>query len=113
MASGRKYDSSNDKFYHSREWQAVRQQVLSRDGYLCQVCKRAGRLTPATTVHHITPVRVDPSKRLDPSNLECICKACHNQEHTERAKSKQAKAKQIKQARRAGVVKFKANPEMF
>lgn len=107
----KRYSKTYDKFYHSPEWQAVRQQVLDRDCYLCQVCKRAGRVTPATTVHHIVPVRVDYSKRLDPANLETICKACHNAEHTERAKSLHDKQVKLKAERRPDVFEFKANPE--
>lgn len=107
-----KYKSNYNSFYHSREWQAVRRQVLERDGYLCQVCKRAGRVTPADTVHHITPVRVDYSKRLDPANLEAICRACHNAEHTERAKSSKAKATKIKAQRRPDTLVFSSNPEI-
>lgn len=109
---GRKrYGKTFNKFYHSSEWQAVRRQVLDRDHYLCQVCKRAGRITPATTVHHITPVRVDYSKRLDPANLETICKACHNAEHSERAKSLHDKQTKLKSEKRRDVVIFRANPE--
>ncbi|MCD7134037.1 HNH endonuclease [Limosilactobacillus rudii] len=85
--------------------------MLQRDNYLCQVCKRAGRITPATTVHHIKAVRVDYGKRLDPNNLETICKACHNAEHNERAKSLHDKQEKIKSARRSDVFVFNANPE--
>lgn len=109
----RKYKTDYDGFYHSKEWQAVRRQVLARDSYLCQVCKRAGRITPASTVHHITPVRVDYSKRLDPTNLETICPACHNREHDERAKSVKAKATKIKAQRRPDTVVFSSNPEIY
>lgn len=109
--SNKRYSKSYDSFYHSPEWQAVRRQVLDRDHYLCQVCKRAGRVTPATTVHHITPVRVDYSKRLDPANLETICKACHNAEHNERAMSLHDKQRKLKAKKRMDVFTFKANPE--
>lgn len=110
--SRKKYGNSYDEFYHSREWQVVRRVVLQRDHYLCQVCKRAGRITPATTVHHITPVRVDYSKRLDLSNLETICKACHNAEHRERTQSLKKKQNKIKNEKSKAVVVFKANPEI-
>lgn len=110
--SSRRYKKSYDKFYHSLEWQAVRQQVLDRDHYLCQVCKRAGRITPATTVHHIVPVRADYSRRLDPSNLETICKACHNAEHNERGKSLHAKKVKLKAEKRKDVFVFNPNPEI-
>lgn len=110
--TSRRYKSNYDRFYHSTEWQAVRRQVLERDHYLCQVCKRARRITPATTVHHIIPVRVDYSKRLDPSNLETICKACHNAEHNERTQSLHDKRVKLKTEKRHDVFVFKANPEL-
>ena len=109
---GRKYTDNYNAFYHSKEWQAVRRRVLQRDNYLCQVCKRAGRITPATTVHHIKAVRVDYSKRLDPNNLETICKACHNAEHNERTKSLHDKQTKLKAEKNSDIFTFKANPEL-
>lgn len=111
--ANRRYKTNYNSFYHSTEWQAVRRQVLQRDNYLCQVCKRAGRITPATTVHHITPLRVDYSKRLDPANLETICNACHNKEHNERAQSLATKKRKLKAQKSDGVAVFKANPEIY
>lgn len=69
------------EFYHSPAWEALRQQVLARDAYLCQQCLREHRITPADTVHHIVSIKQDWSRRLDPSNLEAICRACHNRLH--------------------------------
>lgn len=109
----RRYSKSNDGFYHSKEWQAVRQHVLDRDGYICQVCKRGGRITPATTVHHIKPVRVDSKMALSLENLETICKACHNAEHTERAQSLHKKQEKIHASRSKATVIFKNNPEIW
>lgn len=113
MVTDRRYKVKYDSFYHSKEWQAVRRQVLDRDHYLCQVCKRAGRITPAGTVHHITPLRVDYSKRLDPANLETICPACHNAEHRERAQSLKKKKGKIKIEKQKDMYEFKQNPEIY
>ena len=65
------------EFYHTREWLAIRQQVLARDYYLCQHCLKEKRITPADMVHHIVPVKVDWTKRLDLSNLISLCNTCH------------------------------------
>ncbi|WP_407924887.1 HNH endonuclease [Schauerella aestuarii] len=48
---------------------------MNRDGWICQTCKRKGRVAEATQCDHIVPV----SKQGDdsPSNLEAICDACH------------------------------------
>ena len=56
-------------------WQKLRQSIFERDGYLCQVCRRAGRITPATEIDHITNKAVGGTD--DPDNLQAICKACH------------------------------------
>lgn len=57
------------------EWTKRREQVLQRDGYLCQPCQRQGRPTPATEVDHITPKAEDGTD--DYENLQAICKRCH------------------------------------
>ncbi|MCW5777815.1 MAG: HNH endonuclease [Phycisphaeraceae bacterium] len=45
---------------------------------LCRHCARAGRAVPAALVDHIRPIRGphDPG-RLDPENLQSLCRACH------------------------------------
>lgn len=82
----RLYDEQRElklvEFYHSKAWEALRQQVLARDAYLCQPCLREKRITKADTVHHIIPVREDWSRRLDPNNLEAVCRECHSRLHS-------------------------------
>ncbi|MED1881078.1 HNH endonuclease [Brevibacillus borstelensis] len=74
-------DKRADQFYHSKEWQRVREQVLIRDHYLCQHCLKQKRVTKAEMVHHIHPLREHWHLRLVPSNLISLCNACHNQVH--------------------------------
>ena len=63
-------------FYHSRAWQAVREQALIRDGYTCSICGAR-----ATEVHHVvelTPDNIaDSLVALNPSNLRSLCHDCH------------------------------------
>lgn len=100
------------KFYHTKAWQSARHMALVRDHYLCQVCKRQGRLTPANTVHHIKHIRDDWSKRLDLSNLETICKECHNKEHPEKASKNKQKTLKLKQRKEdKSIFTFKANKD--
>jgi len=40
---------------------------------LCADCGHA-----ATEVHHKIDIRQQPGLRLDPTNLESLCKACHS-----------------------------------
>lgn len=64
-------------FYHSTAWRRIRQQALHRDHYLCQECLKSKKVTPATEVHHIVPLEVDPSLGLELSNLQSLCWRCH------------------------------------
>ena len=78
------------KFLDSARWQRKRAAVLRRDGYICQDCKRYGRKTPATLVHHVIPYEEDAARALDEKNLVSLCEACHNRRHPERAKGREA-----------------------
>ena len=69
------------QFYHSKQWIRLRDLTMARAGYQCQRCKQQGKITPATEVHHIVPIRVDWSRRLDAGNCIPVCHACHMSEH--------------------------------
>lgn len=71
---------------YDREWRKVRSQALQRDQYLCVSCRRNERVTPAVDVDHIIPIAVAPELRLDPDNLQSLCRPCHRAK-TERDKS--------------------------
>ncbi|MGK0575518.1 HNH endonuclease [Macrococcus capreoli] len=79
-------DQQEVSFYNSKQWKDVRATVLQRDFYLCQQCKRQGITTFGNIVHHIVELKDDWSLRLDMNNLETVCSACHNQEHTKTKK---------------------------
>lgn len=70
-------------FYHSKEWERVRLAVLSRDNFLCQECLKNKRITRAVIADHIVPLLVAWDKRLDMSNLQSLCQACHNRKTAE------------------------------
>ena len=70
--------------YADPRWRPLREQVMARDGGLCQECLAKGILTPATQVHHrISPFQGGLSQQdfdfyaWDLSNLEAICRDCH------------------------------------
>ena len=73
-------DKRSASFYASPQWIRLRDLTMARAGYQCQRCKQQGKLTPATEVHHIVPIRVDWSKRLEMNNLMCLCHKCHMME---------------------------------
>lgn len=50
--------------------------MLVRDGYLCQPCRKAGRVRLATQVDHIK-AKVHGGTD-DDRNLQSICKPCHD-----------------------------------
>ncbi|WP_191556439.1 HNH endonuclease [Metabacillus idriensis] len=69
------------KFYKSTAWFSKRKVVLKRDEYCCQECKRYGKNTDATTVHHINPLLDLPELRLVNWNLLSLCSRCHDKMH--------------------------------
>jgi 5-methylcytosine-specific restriction endonuclease McrA len=71
-------------FYESKAWKIRKAQVFRRDGYLCQYCKRYGRIREAKIVHHIKHLDEYPELALEPKNLVSLCIACHNKEHPEK-----------------------------
>lgn len=68
-------------FYKTRRWINKRKKILRRDEYLCRECRRYGRTTPATTVHHIRPFEQHPELALASTNLISLCNECHNAMH--------------------------------
>jgi|BioPla2DNA2_1021312.scaffolds.fasta_scaffold244017_1 5-methylcytosine-specific restriction protein A len=73
-------------FYKRKEWKRKRRQILERDNYECQRCKRDGGYSRATTVHHIKHLEQFPELALADENLESLCGVCHNIEHPEKLK---------------------------
>jgi len=73
-----------ERFYHTTAWRKTRKIVLRRDNFECQECKRQGKYSKATTVHHKKHLKDRPDLALDLNNLESLCNPCHNKEHPER-----------------------------
>ena len=67
--------------YKDKRWKHKRENVLKRDLYLCRQCKRYGKDTQATMVHHILSVDNSPELYLDSLNLLSLCNSCHNEMH--------------------------------
>lgn len=72
-------------FYKTDKWKKKRPKILRRDEYLCRECKRYGKSTPATTVHHIIPLTwcliYKAAFALANINLVSLCEQCHNKMH--------------------------------
>lgn len=74
--------ASATKRGYGADWRRLREWVLVRRP-LCEHCQREGQLTVATEVDHIKGfLRADGSLdhklRLDPQNLQALCKPCHS-----------------------------------
>lgn len=67
-----------DIFYNSRTWRGKRLEILSRDNYECQRCKKLGRVSKADTVHHVKELGDRPDLGMTNDNLMSVCFRCHN-----------------------------------
>lgn len=89
LESNRRYNKTRDpkyvRFYNSIEWRTLSTKYTQDKGYRCEKC---GAI--ATEVHHIKAIQTSEGweLRLDPENLELLCKVCHNERH-ERFKKRQ------------------------
>ena len=64
------------------DWRSVRREYLAEHPF-CERQSKCGRLPMsmrlATEVHHRQTVARRPDLRLDPTNLEALCHACHSE----------------------------------
>ncbi len=67
-----KNDERLAKSYTSQEYQTFRQQVLTRENYICEYCDKE-----ANTVHHSMPQKLELIHVLDPDYGIACCKKCH------------------------------------
>lgn len=71
-------------FYKNSLWLKTRENILIRDHYECQRCKRLHRLTtrPQTLyVHHICELKKFPEHCLNEAILVTLCWECHETVH--------------------------------
>jgi 5-methylcytosine-specific restriction endonuclease McrA len=76
-----RYDKEVDPFYRSTRWKKLREKILKRDNYQCQLSRRYGKLVQANTVHHIFPREKYPQYEYMPWNLISLCNKEHNKIH--------------------------------
>lgn len=78
-------------FYTSHAWRATSRHKLQDCGYKCQAGLK-GCQGLAVEVHHIKPIQTPEGweLRLEWSNLEAVCTACHNGRHADRFKRAEA-----------------------
>jgi len=66
------------KWYDTVRWKRLRWSVLTRDLFLCQMCKRTEGDTSQLVADHKRPHRGDAALFWDASNVWCLCKPCHD-----------------------------------
>lgn len=69
------------QFYSSEEWRKTAERARIEQHNECQRCKAKGRYSPCEIVHHKMYVKNRPELALTLTNLECLCRDCHEEEH--------------------------------
>ena len=67
--------------YKTTKWLRLRESVLRRDHYLCQLSKRYGKKKQAEMVHHIFPKDDFPEYKWESWNLISLSNEMHNTLH--------------------------------
>lgn len=102
-------DKDYQRLIHTDRWLKLRRDKLTTTP-LCERCQQQGIVTPATEVHHVTPVEdglsLAEKRRLmyDPHNLRALCHDCHVQTHVELGRCGRVATKRRNEAQVAAVV---------
>lgn len=72
-----KHEGKYQRFYRSKQWKDLSHHWLMLHPF-CAKCEALGIMRKGDVVDHIIELRDDWSKRLDPTNLQTLCYACHN-----------------------------------
>ncbi|GHA11352.1 hypothetical protein GCM10007989_02070 [Devosia pacifica] len=79
--TARQYDeqrgNSSERGY-DWQWRKLRDRHLAGSP-LCVECLASEIVEVAVDVDHITPIRLAPERRLDPTNLQSLCRRHHNE----------------------------------
>ena len=74
-------DKASQRFYQSGEWRVTKKRHLMCEP-LCRECMKDNKLTKATLVDHITPIKKGGAP-LDENNLQSLCWSCHSKKSAE------------------------------
>jgi len=72
----RRNDKEVQVIYNTKRWKKVRELALKRDGGLCVMCLKEGRIVKADVVDHIIEIK-DGGDPYDLNNLQSLCNKCH------------------------------------
>lgn len=79
-------DNKWQKYYGTKVWHQLRQTKLYEQP-LCERCLAEGKVTPATSIHHVCVFGSCPTEEerwywfLKYDNLISVCQHCHNEIH--------------------------------
>jgi 5-methylcytosine-specific restriction endonuclease McrA len=72
-------------FYNSVAWKQLRYRTLAENARRqadgkprCELCGTGAEPDNRLNVDHIVPLSKDWSKRLDPTNVQCLCSRCNH-----------------------------------
>lgn len=65
---------------YDRRWRNLRKRYLDVNES-CEICRNRGRYVPADEVHHKQKITDEPALRLVWSNLQSVCRECHQAIH--------------------------------
>lgn len=92
------------EFYNSTAWKKTRDAYKASRQGLCERCLAKGFITPCEEVHHKVRLTADnindTSISLSYSNLECLCRECHEKEHEHDARHRTEKWKKPRRSSR-------------
>ena len=94
------------RLMNSAEWRTIRQRVMAKQVW-CQECIKHGVVRAGEVVHHIVEVetgRTESEQRelaFSESNLQVLCRRCHNKHHAEMKSHSKAVHKERTEARLA------------
>lgn len=71
------YKQKYHQFYNSREWKELSKIKKAKEDYLCEECRKKGKIVAGKEVHHIVPIAKNWDLRLDYKNLQLLCSECH------------------------------------
>lgn len=71
------HEGQYQRFYRSTQWKKLSHRWLMMHPF-CVSCEARGVYRKGDVVDHIIEIRDDWNKRLDKTNLQTLCYACHN-----------------------------------
>lgn len=66
------------KWYDTPEWKALARACKLKASYTCAMCARVCTDKGEAIADHMKPHRGDRDLFFDATNLQCLCKACHD-----------------------------------